>query len=73
MLKKKYTATASKICNNSISFPLLTKSYILFTVFQEIGVGRGDSLIHETPWTDDLKKPETIQENGIKKPDQLDL
>jgi len=64
--------TAPKICNNSISFPLLTKSYILFTVFQEIGLGIGDPLIHGTPRTDDLKKPETIQENGMKKLDQLD-
>lgn len=43
--------------------------YILFTVFQGIDVGRGDSIIHDTPWTDGLKKPETIQENGIKKLD----
>ncbi|RXN03959.1 calsequestrin-1-like protein [Labeo rohita] len=32
---------------------------------ENLGIGRGDSLIHEAPWTDDLKKPETIQENGL--------
>jgi len=64
--------TAPKICNNSIFFPLLTKSYILITVLQEIGLGIGDPLIHGTPQTDDFKKPETIQENGMKKLDQLD-
>ncbi|XP_077088699.1 uncharacterized protein LOC143740614 [Siphateles boraxobius] len=44
------------------------------TIFKEteIGVGRGDGLIHDTPWTDNLKKPETIQENGLQGLDTLE-
>ncbi|XP_051715723.1 zinc finger protein 30 homolog [Ctenopharyngodon idella] len=44
------------------------------TIFKETGisVGRGDGIIHETPWTDDLKKPETIQENGLQGLDALE-
>ncbi|XP_059357502.1 zinc finger protein 30 homolog [Carassius carassius] len=34
-------------------------------IFKETGIGREDSLIHEVPWTDDLKTPETIEENGL--------
>ncbi|KAK2900712.1 hypothetical protein Q8A67_008827 [Cirrhinus molitorella] len=34
-------------------------------IFKETGIGRGDSLIHEAQWTNDVKKPETIQENDL--------
>ncbi|XP_016365471.1 Krueppel-related zinc finger protein 1-like [Sinocyclocheilus rhinocerous] len=35
------------------------------TIFKETGIGREDGLMHEAQWTDALKKPGTIQENGL--------